>query len=101
MYKFGIKALIVGFLFQPVMPFCPQEVQSFYQVSWAAFTVAWRDSSSHTINAVSYFWKRACMLSFKTFAKCVGGKHEMMSSIIKSYQAKPKKAFSLSLDQAE
>lgn len=66
MYKFCIKALIVGFSFQSVMPFCPKEVQSFYQVSWDTLMVALRQWSSDTINAVLYFWKCTCILSFKT-----------------------------------
>jgi hypothetical protein len=71
-YKFGIKALIVGFLFQSVMPFCPKEVQSFYQVSWGAFAVALRELSSDTINPVLYFWKCSCILSFKTLQSACG-----------------------------
>lgn len=66
MYKFYVKALIVGFLFPSVMPFCPKEVQSFYQVSWARPMVAPRQLSSDTVNAVLYIWKCTCILSFKT-----------------------------------
>lgn len=66
MYKFYVKALIVGFLFPSVMPFCPKEVQSFYQVSWDRLTVAPRQLSSDTVNAVLYIWKCTCILSFKT-----------------------------------
>lgn len=51
-YKFGIKALIVGFLFQSVMPFWPQEVQSFYQVFWDQFDCTERLELRHSKRCV-------------------------------------------------
>lgn len=84
MYTFCIKALIVGFLFQSAVPFFPKEVQSFYWVSWDTFTVSLRQWSSDTINAVLYFWKWACILSFKTL-QCAWG--EALDDIV--YNKKP------------
>lgn len=72
MYKFCIKALIVGFLFQSVMPVCPREVQSFYQVSWDTLMVAPRQLSSDTINAVLHIWKYTHILSCRSLQRAWG-----------------------------
>lgn len=72
MYQFGVKALMGRVFISVCYAFAAPTKFKAYQVSRDTLPVALGELNSDTINAVLYFWKCSCVLSFKTLQSAWG-----------------------------